>query len=220
MARAKTSSSIVFAIIATLDPAVITHDIFHLVFFIVLFSILVQGTFLPRFATALGMTDNSEDVMKTFTDYTADHPVRFIRFEMKKGHPWGGQLIKDIVLPPETLIVLIIRDGKKLIPNGKLHILSGDDIILAGRAIGHLEGVSLYEKLLEPDDPWVDKQVYQLRLGRDLIVMIRRGERIIIPKGTTKLRDGDVLVINDSEYMAPEWETSDNEIADLTSDEI
>ena len=41
------AASIVFAIMAVVDPATTDNDIFHMVFFIVLFSILIQGTLLP-----------------------------------------------------------------------------------------------------------------------------------------------------------------------------
>lgn len=50
------------------------HDIFHMIFFIVLFSILLQGTLLPYVAKMLHMIDDKEDVLKTFTDYTEEVP--------------------------------------------------------------------------------------------------------------------------------------------------
>lgn len=206
------AASIVFAIIAVLDPAVMSHDIFHLVFFIVLFSILVQGTLLPRVATLFKMTDNSSDVMKTFTDYTEEHPVRFIKFKVRESHPWANSEIRNITLPPDTLIVLIVRGERKLVPNGKMRIHQGDIIILGGKAIGRIEGVNLYEKVIERDDPWADKPISQIRSGNDLIIMIKRREKVIIPRGNIKLRDGDTLVINDALHVSSEWETSDEEI--------
>ncbi len=206
------AASIVFAIIAVLNPAVMSHDIFHLVFFIVLFSILVQGTLLPRVATLFNMTDNSSDVMKTFTDYTEEHPVRFIKFKVRESHPWANCEIRNITLPPDTLIVLIIRGKRKLVPNGKMRIHPGDVIILSGKAIGRIEGVNLYEKVIEFDDPWADKPISQIRSGDDLIIMIKRREKVIIPRGNVKLRDGDVLVINDALHVSSEWEASDGEI--------
>lgn len=41
------AASIVFAIMARSSGTVFEHDIFHMIFFIVLFSILLQGTLLP-----------------------------------------------------------------------------------------------------------------------------------------------------------------------------
>ncbi|MBQ6902203.1 MAG: potassium/proton antiporter [Oscillospiraceae bacterium] len=206
------AASIVFSIIAVLDPAVMSNDIFHLVFFIVLFSILVQGTLLPQVARLCKMTDASSDVMKTFTDYTDEHPVRFIRFKIREHHPWADTEIRNITLPPDTLLVLVIRNERKIVPNGRMKLHTGDKIILGGKAIGHIDGINLYEKVLDRDDPWVDKQISRIHSGNDLIIMIRRRGKIIIPRGNIKLRDGDLLVINDAEHVAAAWESSDDEI--------
>lgn len=206
------AASIVFAIIAVLDPATVTYDIFHLVFFIVLFSILVQGSLLPGVAKLFKMTDSSSDVMKTFTDYTEEHPIRFLRFKVREAHPWANTEIRSITLPPDTLIVLVIRDSRRIIPNGSLKLLPGDKVIIAGKAIGRIDGVNLYEKMLDHDDPWTDKTISQIKSGDDLIIMIRRRAKVIIPKGNTKLRDGDILVINDAGYAHSDWEDSDGEI--------
>jgi cell volume regulation protein A len=75
----------------------------------VLFSILVQGSLLPLVARKLDMIDDNSDVLKTFNDYAEETPIEFIRFQMKEDHLWVGQIINQIVLPPDNLIVLIIR---------------------------------------------------------------------------------------------------------------
>ena len=54
------------------------NDIFHIVFMIVLFSILLQGSLLPFVARKLDMIDQKADVMKTFNDYSDE--VRFSLF--------------------------------------------------------------------------------------------------------------------------------------------
>lgn len=63
------AASIVFAIMATTNPAYTSNDIFHMVFCIVLFSILIQGSLIPLIAKRLDMIDEESDVMKTFNDY-------------------------------------------------------------------------------------------------------------------------------------------------------
>ncbi|MFR6380225.1 MAG: TrkA C-terminal domain-containing protein [Evtepia sp.] len=37
-----------------------------------------------------------------------------------------------------------------------------------------------------------------------MVILIRRGEEVIIPRGDTVLQAGDVLVINDPEDIAPD----------------
>lgn len=191
------AASIVFAIMTVINPAVIDNDIFHIVFFIVLFSILLQGTLIPVFAKKLNMTDDEADVMKTFTDYTDEVPIQFIQFKVSESHPWAGKTVSEIILPPDSILVLLIRGEEKIVPGGKTELYAGDILVLSGRATGKIDGVYLYEKILKKNDEWVDKAIYDIPSGESLIIMIRRGENVIIPKGTTRLNENDVLVINE-----------------------
>ena len=81
------AASIVFSILAITSPAVTNLDLYHIVFFIVLFSILVQGTLIPVVAKKLNMTDQEANVLKTFTDYTDEVPVQFLQCILPPYHP-------------------------------------------------------------------------------------------------------------------------------------
>ena len=191
------AASIVFAIMAVTDPAVLSNDIFHIVFFIVLYSILLQGSLLPFVAKKLKMIDENGDVMKTFTDYADEVPIQFIKFDLKAGHAWENKLLCEIVLPPECLLVLIIREGQKIIPRGSTQLLANDTIIISGKEGGKVKGVNLYEKEIVPDDEWANKCIAEINSDEKFIVLIKRASSIIIPKGDTELCVGDILVIND-----------------------
>ena len=191
------AASIVFAIMATMHPAVMQNDVFHIVFFIVLFSVLLQGTCLPRVAARLGMTDDGADVMKTFTDYVDEVPVQFIRFSLPEGHPWAGQAIRQVVLPPASILVLVLRGDRRIVPDGSVQLQAGDTLILSGTAAGAVEGVHLYEKTLDADSSWLNQPLCRIHTGDRLVILVRRGGQILIPDGDTVLRLGDRLVIND-----------------------
>lgn len=191
------AASIVFAIMATMHLAVMQNDVFHIVFFIVLFSVLLQGTCLPRVAAKLGMTDDGADVMKTFTDYVDEVPVQFIRFSLPEGHPWAGQAVRQVVLPPASILVLVLRGDRRIVPDGSVQLQAGDTLILSGTAAGAVEGVHLYEKTLDADSSWLDQPLCRIHTGDRLVILVRRGGQILIPDGDTVLRLGDRLVIND-----------------------
>ena len=76
------------------------------------------------------MIDEKEDVLKTFTDYTEEVPVQFIQFTVDEGHPWAGSLVKDILLPPETLFVQVEKDGQSLTPDGNTVLEERDVLVL------------------------------------------------------------------------------------------
>ena len=198
------AASIVFAIMATTEAGDhIQTDLFHIVFFIVLFSILIQGTLLPSVGRKLNMIDDSADVMKTFTDYVDEVPIQFIQFQLKSGHPWESKRLNEITLPPESILILIQRDGRQIIPRGKTRLLANDLIILSGRKSSPVEGVHLYERELDRSDDWVNKKISELPSQDKLIILIKRRGRLVIPNGDTLLKQGDVLVISDAKESVP-----------------
>ena len=199
------AASIVFAVMAVsaiqgYPHGVLQHDVFHIVFCIVLFSILVQGSLLPFAAKSLKMIDDSTNVLHTFNDYPDEIPVRFIQVTQPEKHPWNGQEIKDLVLPPETLLVLILRGAERLIPRGKTLIQSGDILVLAARVFTEqTNDAAREEELVEMPigklHDWTGKTLAEIASEKMFIVLIKRNSRLIIPKGDTRLAAGDVLVV-------------------------
>lgn len=199
------AASIVFAVMAVsaiqgYPHGGLQHDLFHIVFCIVLFSILVQGSLLPFAAKSLKMIDDNTNVLHTFNDYPDEIPVRFIQVTQPKEHPWNGQEIKDLVLPPETLLVLILRGAERLIPRGRTVIQSGDILVLAARVFTEqTNDAAREEELVEIPigklHDWAGKTLAEIASEKMFIVLIKRNSRLIIPKGDTRLAAGDVLVV-------------------------
>ncbi len=193
------AASIVFAIMAVM--AVDTqYDIFHIVFFIVLFSILLQGSLLPTLARKLGMLDENADVLKTFNDYSNEVPIQFIQFSLTPEHSWCGRALRDIELPPDTIVALLQRDGNNLVPKGSTVLMQNDTLILSAISPGEIEGVQLSEIKLNKHNDYIGKTLAELpKTENSLVIMIQRAGKIIIPKGDTTLEANDILVINRSE---------------------
>ena len=190
------AASIVFAIMTVVHPAVMHNDIFHIVFFIVLFSILIQGSLLPFVAKKLNMIDTHGDVMKTFTDYSYELPVGFVEFDMPEEHAWVDKTIQELNFPRNLIVVLIIRGEEKIIPKGKTYILAGDKVILCGRAGNTVDGVSLSEFEITKNDELCNKVIKDISKEDEIIVMIKRGKRLIIPHGNTKIAENDIIVVS------------------------
>ena len=192
------ASSIVFAISVFLATTT-QNNIFYITFFIVLFSIFLQGTFLPKVAGKLGMIDEKENVLKTFTDYSDEVPVQFIRFTIPKGHKWAGLQLKEISMPPETIFVLLRRDGENITPTGNTMIMEGDCLVLSAKTPEEIEGIELREIIVgDEDTDYVGKKLSEIsKEDEGLVIMIQRGEDVIIPHGDVVIKAGDVLVINE-----------------------
>ncbi|MDD6319865.1 MAG: potassium/proton antiporter [Oscillospiraceae bacterium] len=199
------AASIVFAVMTVISPAVTDLDIFHIVFVVVLLSIGIQGSLLPAVARRLRMIDTAEgaDVMKTFTDYNEEAPVQFIRVELPERHGWCGRPLREIALPPQTIIASVRRQDSRFAPNGSTVLMAGDQLILcAPAAHSDLEEVSMTTRRLTAQDLSGESitRVSDLpRQEESLIVLIERNDQWLIPDGDTDLHPGDLLLIHHSD---------------------
>ena len=116
---------------------------------------------------------------------------------MSEKHPWVGLPIKQLVLPPDCLLVMIIRSGETLVPQGDTVIHAGDTIVLSALSYRDERNIKLREVIVKAGDHWCDRELGRVDLPKGtLVVMIRRNGESIIPNGRTVVKEGDLLVIN------------------------
>lgn len=191
------AASIVFAILATVDPAYTKNDLFHIVIFIVLFSISIQGSLLGFMARRLDMIDDRNNVMKTFSDYSEEVPVEFVKIAVKKNHPWSGKKIRDIVSLPDLLLVLILRGEERIVPNGDTVIREGDRIVLSALSPEEHLGLHLSEISIDKESPWIGLPLSRVKLEEgSLVLVLMREDQVKIPNGNTVIRENDILVVS------------------------
>lgn len=196
------AASIVFAIMAIVSQPDLSFDLYHIVFCIVLLSIAFQGTFLPLCAKRLQMTDSSIDVMKTFSDYSEESAMQCIKVRMTAKHPWIGRPLQYITLPPDTLIILLLREGQRMIPDGKTEFQENDEVVLSAFKYDGRNEIPLKENMILPGSHWIGRTIQEFSPDPgELVIMLIRNDQAILPKGSTVLSAGDMLVIL-SEDMA------------------
>lgn len=62
--------------------------------------------------------------------------------------------------------------------------------------IDNTSEINLKELLIKEEHPWIGMQVKELDISRqDLIVMIQRRNKVIIPNGATMIRKDDKVVM-------------------------
>lgn len=186
------AASIVFAIMAMVNPAFLQHDIFNIVFCLVLISIGVQGSLIPWAARKMDMVDESEDVMKTFNDFSDGTDLDFGLVSITEDSSWVGKAVRDLALPRNLLLVLVLRGEERIRPRGGTVLRPGDDVILLMREFND-SSVSLEERVVKRGSSIVGKSISELP-DKGLIVVVQRGERNIIPHGNTVLEEGDRIV--------------------------
>jgi cell volume regulation protein A len=112
--------------------------IFNLVFFIVLFSVLLQGTSLSQAAQWLKV----EAAGRSLT--THHYPLEYVpavgaesrrvEFVVPVGSKVAGRSIMQLGLPAGVLIVLITRDDDSIVPNGGTVLQEGDKLVVLANA--------------------------------------------------------------------------------------
>lgn len=191
------ATSIVFAIMVKVSDAYTNNDVFHIAFCVVLLSIGIQGTLLPLISKRLNMIDDNENVMRTFNDYSRESKVQFLCIKLIEKHLWIGEKIKDIALPPNVRIAVILRDNIKIIPKGNTSLETGDNIILSTVSDVDDRAVEMYEVEIDSEHEWCNKKLLELKLPNSVIVFIKRAENVIIPSGDIQIESNDVLVVLD-----------------------
>ena len=190
------AASIVFAIMAVVGGVKMENDVFHIVFCVVLFSILFQGTLLPLFARKTNMIDKTGSVLKTFNDYSDETEIAFIRITINEGNVWADKTVKDILLPSQMLLAVIERGGETIIPNGDTVIHEGDVVILGAPSNEDYGDVKFKEISAGNKKHWRGKCLKDINFPRnDLVIMIKRGNDVIIPEGSTVIEKNDELVM-------------------------
>ncbi|NNJ09796.1 potassium/proton antiporter [Chloroflexales bacterium ZM16-3] len=122
---------IVLATFPLLAGAPHADAIFNIVFFIVISSVLLQGTTIPLVARWLGAQASGQHTFHYPHEFTPNVSAscRLIELTVGAGSSAPGRTIMELGLPPGTLVVSIRRRGESLVPGGGT-LLNVDDRVL------------------------------------------------------------------------------------------
>lgn len=100
--------------------------IFNIVFFITLLSLLIQGTTIPAVANWLKLGVKSDNAPENFGVEIPEE----LNTVLEKQIVEEESLLMNYPLPEGTLVMIVKRNHKYIVPNGKLHLLKGDKLLL------------------------------------------------------------------------------------------
>lgn len=129
---------IIFAAYVLTCPEVTESGfMFNMVFFITIISLLVQGTTIEKMAGWLNLKSplNEPEINIHFPDEIS---ATTMEIEVRGNLLENGTMLKDITLPPNTLVVMVKRSGKFLVPTGKTQLYIGDRLFLVSQSKEHL----------------------------------------------------------------------------------
>jgi cell volume regulation protein A len=100
--------------------------IFNAVFFVVLASAALQGTTLEWLAKKLGLlrpAARAEAPIEVTRDW---HSLNLVEFAVAADHAIAGSAVRELGLPRETLVVVLVRGDQAIPPRGGTTIEPGD----------------------------------------------------------------------------------------------
>ena len=103
--------------------------------------------------------------------------------------------LKDIKLDNNSLVLLIQRNGCKIVPKGDVQILQNDLILLGTTVTRSSSDIKLREMEITDKHEWKNKLIKEIDFQPGfLIALIKRAGSSFVPNGETKLTAGDVVV--------------------------
>ena len=121
---------IVFATYPLLEGIEKSDTIFHIVFFIVLTSILFQGTTLHRLAKWLQLEAKAPKKRGQAIHLSEDVKSELLELEVTQNATAAGKKIVELGFPKGSLIVLINRNDQYVTPRGDTIIEAGDRLMV------------------------------------------------------------------------------------------
>lgn len=108
------------------------NEIFNLVFFIVLTSVLVQGSSIPLVARRLHVDAPLQNRLRAPITFEPTDGIcgEMVEIDLAAGSPGVGRRLVDLGLPPGALLVLVGRGPRFFVPDGSTQLEANDTLFL------------------------------------------------------------------------------------------
>ena len=107
-----------------------SEELFNVVFFVVVSSTLIQGFTFEPLADRLGLTTSEPALPQPLveTGMIQELGGDVFAYRVDGGDAAAGRMVKELGLPRESLVNLIVRDGEALLPRGSTAVEAGDEV--------------------------------------------------------------------------------------------
>jgi cell volume regulation protein A len=104
--------------------------LFSIVFFVVVTSTLIQGATFEPIATRLGLTTDEPALPRRLFESGRIRRMGgdVVSYRLRPGAAAAGHLVRDLGLPREALVNVIVRDGRAIPPRGSTRMVEGDEL--------------------------------------------------------------------------------------------
>jgi len=122
---------IIFATYPLMSQVEGAETLFHIVFFITLLSLLIQGSTMPAVARLLGLDEEVKNEVSLFGVEIPQHTgAKMVEREVTEEMLISGRRLMEIDLREEELVILVRRGDDYMVPKGKLALQVGDVLLI------------------------------------------------------------------------------------------
>ncbi|MDE6813179.1 MAG: potassium/proton antiporter, partial [Duncaniella sp.] len=130
---------IIFATYPVVDHVEGAGQIFNIVFFVTLLSLLIQGTTVIASARRLKLIDMDATDDEDFGVELADElPTSLQTMTLTSQHLAGGNTLRDMNIPAGSLVMMIRRGNRYIVPNGTRRLHPGDTLLIIKEEKGNI----------------------------------------------------------------------------------
>ena len=106
------------------------QELFSIVFFVVVTSTLVQGASFEPLAKRLGLTTDEPALPKRLLESGRIRRLGgdVVSYRLRPGAAAAGHMVRELGLPREALLNVIVRDGRAIPPRGSTEVREGDEL--------------------------------------------------------------------------------------------
>lgn len=126
------AAPIIFATYPVIARVEGSDQLFNIVFFITILSLIIQGTTVGTAARWLGLVKPPRRKPQTFgLELPEEADASLNDYILTANDLIHGNTLKEVELPTGTLVLLIKRDERFIIPNGQVELKPGDHLLMA-----------------------------------------------------------------------------------------
>ena len=106
------------------------EELFAIVFFVVVTSTLIQGASFEPLANRLGLTTDEPALPRRLLESGRIRRMGgdVVAYRVPPGAAAAGHLVRELGLPREALVNVIVRDGHAIPPRGSTEVREGDEL--------------------------------------------------------------------------------------------
>lgn len=122
---------IIFATYPVVSNIEGASQIFNIVFFVTLISLLVQGTTVIKASQMLNLVENPEEDETDFgIELSESIPTKLDAMKVSEAMLAQGNTLRDMHIPKGTLVMMIKRGKDFIVPNGNVEIKKNDTLLI------------------------------------------------------------------------------------------